>query len=115
MPSGLPGDVPFMEASRTAQSAGPADAWLTQDALWLVSKTVADKLRAHLLSQGVDGMNRWPWSRLNWSGVAWRSSPVRTPVSISNRSPNAFAAGDGTCVRAAGTSAVRPCAGTGCG
>ena len=88
MPSGLPGDVPFMEASRTTQSAGPADGWLTQDALWLVSKTVADKLRAHLLSQGVDGMNRWPWSRLKWSGVAWRSSPVRTPVSISNRSPN---------------------------
>ncbi|HGX3311228.1 TPA: MobH family relaxase [Pseudomonas aeruginosa] len=36
--------------------AGPADGWLSQDALWLVSKTVADKLRAHLLSQGVDGI-----------------------------------------------------------
>ncbi|QDX81531.1 relaxase [Denitratisoma sp. DHT3] len=35
---------------------GPADGWLTQDALWLVSKTVSDKLRAHLLSQGVDGI-----------------------------------------------------------
>ncbi|HHX3483511.1 TPA: conjugal transfer nickase/helicase domain-containing protein, partial [Pseudomonas aeruginosa] len=35
---------------------GPADGWLSQDALWLVSKTVADKLRAHLLSQGVDGI-----------------------------------------------------------
>lgn len=35
---------------------GPADGWLNQDALWLVSKTVADKLRAHLLSQGVDGI-----------------------------------------------------------
>ncbi|MCL1860651.1 MAG: TraI domain-containing protein [Proteobacteria bacterium] len=33
-----------------------SDAWLTQDALWLVSKTVADKLRAHLLSQGIDGI-----------------------------------------------------------
>ena len=30
--------------------------WLTDDALWLVSKTVSDKLRAHLLSQGVDGI-----------------------------------------------------------
>ncbi|MFU1862563.1 TraI domain-containing protein, partial [Enterococcus faecium] len=30
-----------------------SDGWLTQDALWLVSKTVSDKLRAHLLSQGI--------------------------------------------------------------
>ncbi|WP_397453241.1 MobH family relaxase [Pseudomonas sp. NA-150] len=35
---------------------GASDGWLTQDALWLVSKTVADKLRAHLLSQGVEGI-----------------------------------------------------------
>ena len=33
-----------------------SDGWLTQDALWLVSKTVADKLRAYLLSQGIDGI-----------------------------------------------------------
>lgn len=33
-----------------------SDGWLTQDALWLVSKTVADKLRAHLLAQGMDGI-----------------------------------------------------------
>lgn len=33
-----------------------SDGWLTQDALWLVSKTVCDKLRAHLLSQGVEGI-----------------------------------------------------------
>ncbi len=33
-----------------------SDGWLTQDALWLVSKTVSDKLRAHLLSQGFDGI-----------------------------------------------------------
>jgi integrating conjugative element relaxase (TIGR03760 family) len=33
-----------------------SDGWLTQDALWLVSKTVSDKLRAHLLSQGIDGI-----------------------------------------------------------
>ncbi|MBX5857238.1 TraI domain-containing protein [Pseudomonas aeruginosa] len=33
-----------------------SDGWLTDDTLWLVSKTVSDKLRAHLLSQGVDGI-----------------------------------------------------------
>lgn len=33
-----------------------SDGWLTQDTLWLVSKTVSDKLRAHLLSQGMDGI-----------------------------------------------------------
>lgn len=35
---------------------GPSDGWLTDEALWLVSKTVADKLRAHLLSQGIEGI-----------------------------------------------------------
>lgn len=43
------------EEFRLNQS-GPSDGWLTQDALWLVSKTVSDKLRAHLLSQGIDGI-----------------------------------------------------------
>jgi len=33
-----------------------ATGWLTQDHLWLVSKTTTDKLRAHLLAQGVDGV-----------------------------------------------------------
>ncbi|WP_022964599.1 MobH family relaxase [Halopseudomonas pelagia] len=33
-----------------------SDGWFTEDALWLVSKTVSDKLRAHLLSQGIDGI-----------------------------------------------------------
>lgn len=37
-------------------NAGPSDGWLTDEALWLVSKTVSDKLRAHLLSQGVSGI-----------------------------------------------------------
>jgi len=36
--------------------AEASDGWLTEDALWLVSKTVSDKLRAHLLSQGIDGI-----------------------------------------------------------
>jgi len=35
---------------------GPSDGWLTEDALWLVSKTTADRLRAHLLSQGTNGI-----------------------------------------------------------
>lgn len=33
-----------------------SDGWLTEEGLWLVSKTVSDKLRAHLLSQGIDGI-----------------------------------------------------------
>ncbi|WP_201491427.1 MobH family relaxase [Pseudomonas paracarnis] len=33
-----------------------SDGWLTDDALWLVSKTVADKLRAHMLSQGAESI-----------------------------------------------------------
>ena len=32
-----------------------AAGWLTQDALWLVSKVVTDKLRAYLLSQSIEG------------------------------------------------------------
>ncbi|MEW5620703.1 MobH family relaxase [Pseudomonas putida] len=33
-----------------------AAGWLTEDELWLVSKTATDKLRAYLLAQGVDGI-----------------------------------------------------------
>ena len=33
-----------------------AAGWLTEDALWLVSKTVTDKLRAYLLSQAIEGI-----------------------------------------------------------
>lgn len=33
-----------------------AAGWLTQDTLWLVSKTVTDKLRAYLLSQAIEGI-----------------------------------------------------------
>ncbi|CAJ5943450.1 putative helicase [Burkholderia pseudomallei] len=33
-----------------------SDGWLTLEALWLVSKTVADKLRASLLAQGIEGI-----------------------------------------------------------
>jgi len=33
-----------------------SDGWLTQDALWLVSKVTCDRLRAHLLSHGIQGI-----------------------------------------------------------
>ncbi|WP_458365912.1 MobH family relaxase [Burkholderia pseudomallei] len=33
-----------------------SDGWLTNEGLWLVSKTVADKLRASLLAQGIEGI-----------------------------------------------------------
>lgn len=33
-----------------------AAGWLTEDSLWLVSKSVSDRLRAHLLSQGIEGV-----------------------------------------------------------
>jgi len=35
---------------------GPADGWLAQDALWLMSKPTADALRAYLLTQGIEGI-----------------------------------------------------------
>ncbi len=38
------------------QPDGPSDGWLTQNALWLVSKPIADQLRAYLLTQGVEGV-----------------------------------------------------------
>ena len=44
----------LLKSELKLNQAGPADGWLTQDALWLVSKTVSDKLRAHLLAQGID-------------------------------------------------------------
>lgn len=36
--------------------AEASDGWLTLDSLWLVSKTVSDKLRSNLLSQGIDSI-----------------------------------------------------------
>ena len=33
-----------------------SDGWLTEEALWLISKTTADKVRAWLLQQGVSGI-----------------------------------------------------------
>lgn len=42
------------EKFRLNQPDGPSDGWLTQDALWLVSKTAVDQLRASLLAQGIE-------------------------------------------------------------
>ncbi|RTB44151.1 MobH family relaxase [Pseudomonas aeruginosa] len=44
------------EEFKLNQKGGPSDGWLTEDGLWLVSKTVSDKLRAHLLSHGIEGI-----------------------------------------------------------
>ncbi|MGV6473617.1 MobH family relaxase [Azotobacter vinelandii] len=44
------------EKFKLNQPDGPADGWLTQDALWLVSKPASDQLRAHLLAQGIEGV-----------------------------------------------------------
>jgi len=38
------------------QPDGPSDGWFAEDALWLVSKPIADQLRAYLLAQGIDGV-----------------------------------------------------------
>ena len=38
------------------QPDGPSDGWLAEDGLWLVSKPIADQLRAFLLAQGVEGV-----------------------------------------------------------
>lgn len=45
-----------MEKFKLNQPNGPSDGWLTQDALWLVSKPASDQLRALMLSQGVEGI-----------------------------------------------------------
>lgn len=44
------------EKLKLNQPDGPADGWLTQDALWLVSKPAADQLRAYMLAQGIEGV-----------------------------------------------------------
>ncbi|WP_300731803.1 MobH family relaxase [Pseudomonas sp.] len=44
------------ETYKLNQPDGPSDGWLTQDALWLVSKPISDQLRAYLLTQGIEGV-----------------------------------------------------------
>ncbi|MFJ4443325.1 MobH family relaxase [Pseudomonas sp. NPDC089422] len=54
-----------------------SDAWLTDDALWLVSKTVCDKLRAHLLRHGIEGIperNTAVFNVLQDHGIALESA-----------------------------------------
>ncbi len=65
-----------------------SDGWLTQDALWLVSKTVSDKLRAHLLSQGIDGIpsnNTAVFNVLQDHGIVQQHDPLPWP-SLRHRS-----------------------------
>jgi len=44
------------EAERIKLNQEGAAGWLTQEGLWLVSKVVSDRLRAFLLTEGVDGV-----------------------------------------------------------
>lgn len=44
------------ETYKLNQPDGPSDGWLTQDALWLISKPISDQLRAYLLAQGIEGV-----------------------------------------------------------
>lgn len=44
------------ERCKLNQPDGPSDGWLTQDALWLVSKPASDAWRALMLTQGTEGV-----------------------------------------------------------
>lgn len=44
------------ERCKLNQPDGPSDGWLTQDALWLVSKPASDAWRAFMLTQGTEGV-----------------------------------------------------------
>jgi len=44
------------ERFKLNQPDGPSDGWLTQDALWLVSKPASDAWRAIMLAQGTEGV-----------------------------------------------------------
>lgn len=61
-----------------------SDGWFTEDALWLVSKTVSDKLRAHLLSQGIDGIPANNTAVFNAIGVT-RTFPAMAGVRTMQR------------------------------
>ncbi|MFW0756394.1 TraI domain-containing protein [Pseudomonas sp. H11T01] len=67
-----------------------AAGWLTQDALWLVSKTVTDKLRAYLLSQSIEGIpssNIAVFDELQSHGLV-ESSPEGKAIRTALRSLN---------------------------
>jgi hypothetical protein len=53
-----------------------SDGWLTEDALWLVSKTACDKLRAHLLSHGIAGVPEKNTASVLRAGCNNTSAPI---------------------------------------
>lgn len=71
-----------------------SDGWLTQDALWLVSKTVADKLRASLLAQGMEGIpdsNPTLFDVLQEHGIAQPTANGKAIWKATIASPNGWA------------------------
>jgi len=70
-----------------------SDGWLTDDALWLVSKTVADKLRAYLLSQGISGIpqsNNAVFDVLQEHGIAQSAPSDKAIWSATVTSPSSW-------------------------
>lgn len=73
-----------------------SDGWLTQDALWLVSKTVADKLRASLLAQGMEGIpdsNPTLFDVLQEHGIAQPTTDGKAIWKATVASPNGWTQG----------------------
>lgn len=83
------------------QPGGPSDGWLTQDTLWLVSKTVSDKLRAHLLSQGIEGIPSNNTAVFTCSRTMASLNPPRTGRQ-SGRRPSRAKQGDRTALPSCG-------------
>lgn len=70
-----------------------SDGWLTQDALWLVSKSVADKLRASLLAQGMEGIpdsNPTLFDVLQEHGIAQPTTDGKAIWKATVASPNGW-------------------------
>lgn len=70
-----------------------SDGWLTDDSLWLVSKTVCDKLRAHLLTQGIEGIpesNTAVFNVLQEHGIAQRNPEGKAIWSATVTSDNGW-------------------------
>lgn len=55
---------------------GPGDGWLTEDGLWLMSKTSADQIRAYLMEQGISvpGDNRKLFDEMQVHNVIERTA-----------------------------------------
>ncbi|CAJ3538866.1 putative helicase [Burkholderia pseudomallei] len=70
-----------------------SDGWLTNEGLWLVSKTVADKLRAYLLSQGIEGIpesNPTLFDVLQEHGIVQSTSDNKAIWKATVASPNGW-------------------------